>query len=540
MQFLIYGGISLGILVALIIFLCCIYRVADVDKALIITGGKEPKIKVSGGSFVIPIFRKASYFDLCMLTVPTDGDEIKTKTSVPIIVDWTAQIRPNTKDIDVLKKAIVSFKERGQKGIIDDVKLTLMGSVRSVVASMTPEQVQNDKETFKEAIVESVSDELTDMGLELVSLNIQDITDKYGYYDDIAAIDREEKRKEAEKVKATANQQIRQQNAESEKAAKHSELDTELQIAEKNRDNSLKKAEFKAETDKANADAEIAGELQRTVRLQEIAEQEGRVAVVRQEQANLAAVKEKEVIKTKAEAERVKAEIKAEEEARVATINAEAEAKVMEQVAKGKAKAIEEEARANANKIKVEGETEAEIIAKKGTAEAEAEKAMLFAKAEGEKALAEARAGNDKVNFEIERLKIEANARIEIATKTAQIMADIGKNAEFVNIGGSSAQGATGNVLIDTLSSIPSMMKKLDAENKALNGQSFSNEIQELVRGVAEPLKGIFGSSKDDTSSEPAEECDEAAVSEEYYECKKSDAPYGFVVEEADVIEDNE
>lgn len=539
MQLLIYGGISLGIIAALIIFLCCIYKVADVDKALIITGGKEPKIKVSGGSFVIPIFRKASYFDLCMLTVPTDGDEIKTKTSVPIIVDWTAQIRPNTKDIDVLKKAIVSFKERGQKGIIDDVKLTLMGSVRSVVASMTPEQVQNDKETFKEAIVESVSDELTDMGLELVSLNIQDITDKYGYYDDIAAIDREEKRKEAEKVKATANQQIRQQNAESEKAAKHSELDTELQIAEKNRDNSLKKAEFKAETDKANADAEIAGELQRTVRLQEIAEQEGRVAVVRQEQANLAAVKEKEVIKTKAEAEKVRAEIKAEEEARVATINAEAEANVIEQVAKGKAKAIEEEARANANRIKVEGETEAEIIAKKGTAEAEAEKAMLFAKAEGEKALAEARAGNDRVNFEIERLKIEANARVEIATKTAQIMADIGKNAEFVNIGGSGTQGATGNVLIDTLSSIPSMMKKLDVENKALNGQSFSDEIQELVRGVAEPLKGIFGSSKDDTSSDAPKEYDEAAVNEEYYECNESGAPYGFVVEETDVVEDD-
>ena len=217
-EFLIPAAIVLAAIILVIIFLCSIYKVADVDKALIITGGKEPVIKVSGGSFVIPIFRKASYFDLCMLTVFTDGDEIKTKTSVPIIVDWTTQIRPNTKDTGILKKAIVSFKERGQQGIIDDVKLTLMGSVRSVVATMTPEQVQSDKEAFKEEIIKSVSDELADMGLELVSLNIQDITDKYGYYDDIAAIDREEKRKEAEKVRATANQQIRQQNAESEKA----------------------------------------------------------------------------------------------------------------------------------------------------------------------------------------------------------------------------------------------------------------------------------------------------------------------------------
>lgn len=503
----------------LLFFFCRIYRVADIDKALIITGGKEPKIKVSGGSFVVPIFRKASYFDLCMLTVPTDGDEIKTKTSVPIIIDWTAQIRPNTKDLNVLKKAIVSFKERGQKGIVDGVKLTLMGSVRSVVAS-TPEQVQNDKETFKEAIVESVSDELAEMGLELVSLNIQDITDNYGYYDDIAAIDREEKRKEAEKVRAAANQQIRQQNAESEKAAKQSELETELQIAEKNRDNGLKKAEFKAETDRANADAEIAGELQRTVRLQEIAEQEGRVEVVRREQANLAAQKEKEVIKTKAEADKVKAEIKAEEEANVATINAKATAQVLEKEAKGIAKAVATEAQARANATRVEGETEADIITKTGIAEAEAIKAKKLAEAEGEKALAEARASNEKVNFEIERLKIDANARIEIATKTAQIMADIGKNAEFVNIGGSSTGtvGNTGNVLLDTLSGIPTLIKTLDVENNALNGKPFNEEVNGLVAALAEPIKGLLSNATNTTNNTTINEAVPKAVTEKEQE----------------------
>ena len=79
--------VGLVIIIAIIIFLCSIYKVADIDKALIITGGKEPVIKVSGGSFVIPIFRKAQYFDLCMLTVTADRDEVKTKTSVPIVID---------------------------------------------------------------------------------------------------------------------------------------------------------------------------------------------------------------------------------------------------------------------------------------------------------------------------------------------------------------------------------------------------------------------------------------------------------------------
>ena len=506
METFIVIGIVLAVFVVLIIFLCSIYKVADVDKALIITGGKEPVIKVSGGSFVIPIFRKASYFDLCMLTVPADGDEIKTKTAVPIVVDWTAQIRPDTRDVGILKKAIVSFKERGQQGIIDDVKLTLMGSVRSVVATMTPEQVQNDKDTFKKTIEEAVSDELKEMGLELVSLNIQDITDNYGYYDDVAAKDREEKRKEAEKVRATANQQIREQNAESERIATQSELDTELQIAEKNRDNSLKKAEFKAETDKANADAEIAGELQRTIRLQEVAQQQGRVEVVRQEQANLAAIKAQDVAKTNAETAKIQATIKAQENSEVATISARAQAQVLEEEANGRAKAaeveasgkaraIEAEANAQANATRAKGEAEADIIAKKGAAEAEATRARLLAEAEGEKELAAARASNEKVNFEIEKLKIEANARIEIATKTAQIMAEIGKNAEFVNIGGSGVNGNTGNVLLDTLSGIPGLMKTLDAENQALNGKSFNEELNGLVTAIADPVKGVLSTS---------------------------------------------
>ena len=131
----------------------------------------------------------------------------------------------------------------------------------------------------------------------------------------------------------------------------------------------------------------------------------------------------------------------------------------------------------------------------KGIAEAEAEKAKLMAKAEGERALAEARASNDKVNFEIEKVKIETQARIEIATKTATIMAELGKNAQFVNIGGSSQGAQTGNALLDTLAGIPELMKVLDAKNQALNGKSFNEELNGLVKAAADPVKGVLSTS---------------------------------------------
>lgn len=524
MGWLIPAGIVVGILVVAVAFLCAIYKVADIDKALIITGGKEPVIKVSGGSFVIPIFRKAQYFDLCMLTVKADKDEIRTITSVPIVTDWTAQIRPDTSNMDNLKKAIMSFKERGQEGIITDVKLTLTGAVRDIVASMTPEAVLRDKAEFAQKVRGTVEDEMRNMGMELVSLNIQDISDRNHYYDNIAALDMEEKRLAAENKRAQIDQEVRKKKAEAEKAASHAELESELAIAEKQRDNNLKQAEFKAETDTANANAEIAGQLQTTKRMQEIAEQEGRIEVVRQEQANLAAIKEKEVIVTRAHAEKEKDMIAADAAANVEKIKADAKV----QIAEKQASAIKIEADANAEKVRQEGQAvadverqkgaaeadvvrqrglaeaevekqqglaAAEVAKQKGLAEAEAERAKLMAQADGERALAEARASNEKVNFEIEKIRIEAEARVTIATKTAEIMAEIGKNAEFVNIGGG-AQGpgviGTGNVLMDTLASVPALMKTLNAENQALNGKSINEEVEGLVGSVVGPMKGML------------------------------------------------
>ena len=506
-EFMVPIIIGVAAVIALIIFLCCIYRVADIDKVLIVTGGKEPKIKVSGGSFVIPIFRKAQYFDLCMLTIKADRDEVKTVTAVPIIIDWTAQIRPDVNDETRLKKAIMSFKERGQEGIVNDVKLTLTGAVRDIVASMNPEDVLKDKQKFTDKVKEIVADEMVKMGMELVSLNIQDITDNNGYYDNMAAPDMQEKRKIAETTTAQVDQEVRTKKAETEKTAKQNELTSQLEIAEKERDNKLKLAEFRSQTDKAEADAAIAGELQKTVRLQEVAEQQGRVEVVRQEQANLAAQKEKDVIATKAEAEKQKKQIEAEAAAKVKTIDAEAQV----QVAEREANAVKIKAEAEAERIKKECSAQAEVAKMKGIAEAEAEKAKLMAKAEGERALAEARASNEKVNFEIEKVKIETQARIEIATKTATIMAELGKNAQFVNIGGNSQGGNTGNALLDTLSGIPELMKILDTKNQALNGKPFNDELNGLVKAAADPIKGVLSTTTNVTNNISEDKSDAAA-----------------------------
>lgn len=527
--------IVLAVIVALI-FLASIYKVASIDKALIITGGKEPIIKVSGGAFVIPIFRKADYFDLCMMTVTADKDEIKTSTAVPIVADWTAQIRPCVSDQEKLRTAIVSFKERGNDGIISDVKLTLMGAVRDVVASMTPEQLLTDKEAFKQMVQKSVADEMDNMGLELVSLNIQDICDNNQYYDNIAALDSAEKAKAAQIKHAEVDQITREKTAEAGKAAEIAEakarqeasiarMDAELAEKEKRKETDMKLAEFRTATETANANADVAGELQKTIRMREVEEQRGAVAVMKAEQENLAAQKQREVIVTRAQAEKERKRVEAEAEAEVQKTQAEAKVKVAE----SNAQAIKLQAEAEAQKAKTEGLASAEVAKAKAVAEAEGKKAAMLAdaegvkaqklaeaegikaqklaEAEGEKAIADARASSGKVNFEIEKLKIEAEAQIKIATATAQIMANVGQNAEFVHIGGESTlmgSGAskTGNILLDTLSQIPMLMKSVNVQNQALNGKPITDEIRELSDATLAGLGNLKKKGKSDSGKE--------------------------------------
>lgn len=537
-------AIVLAIIVLFILLAKAMYRIADVDKVLIVNGGKRPRYITSGGAFIIPIIRKADFFDLCMLTVKAPQDEIMTSTAVPVLVDWTAQIRPNRGDIEKLETCIISFKERGNQGIIDDVKLTLMGAVRDVVASMTPEQVLADKEKFKQLIQESVTDELDNMGLELVSLNIQDITDNNGYFKSIAYLDHADKQK-AEEIKRADTERITREKkaeaklaaekaeAESEKLADIAKMTAEQERNDKRKETDLMIAANKVETDTAQANAEIAKQLQATKRQREVEEQKGAVEIMKQEQANLAAQKEREVMITRADAAKQEAKINAQATADVKSIEAENEIAVAERradalrkeatgaadvektkaearvaVAQKDADAVRAKAVADADKVRAEGTAAADVVRAQKKAEAEGKRAQLLAEAEGIKAqklaeaegaraLAEARAAYDKVNFEIEKLKITQQAQIEVATATAKIMANIGQNAEFVNIGGGNIPGVgTGNALLDTLSGIPALMKVLNTENKALNGQPVTDEIAGLSNAALAGLSNLKDAEK--------------------------------------------
>ncbi len=509
------------------------YKIPNADQALVITGSKKKGMRVlpGSGSFVSP-WQKHQFFPLGVMTVRSDDQETQSSTLVPVIVQWTAQLRADVDTEGALVKAARGFSSYEGDSIKDSLKQTLDGEVRAVIAKMTPEDVVRDKVGFSTQVSEGVDQRMKDLGFELVSLNIADVYDKNDYYKNASAEDRENQREKAEKLTAAADKEVSVARASADEASKGAEQKRDLALVEQQRELKLRRADIQAETDQAEANAAIAGELQRELRNQELAARKGEVEVVKEKQLQTAAVARRDVELTNAEttkqrqaveaqAAKEQAEIAAAAEARQAEIAAEAQANVARRYASGEAEAavaratgeaeaLTRTADAEANKVRKTGLAKAEVDRAQGEAEAAAIRAKGEAEAEVQRLMAEALAANDGANLRVTLAKIERDTRITVSTNVGQVMAHIGENATFIDMGGSNGS-SDGDLLTSILGRVPELLKKLDVKSEALNGTPFGTALGSVVSSIRgdEPNKTgtdvvIAGAQPTDTAEVPA------------------------------------
>ena len=562
-EVLILIGVIAAAIVGITIILFAMIKTAKGNEALVVSGvgatdkNGNPKIKRAGGRVVIPFIQKAKYFDLCVRTAKVEGDVTKTQTGVPIQIDWAVAYNPDVSSNESLQRAVCNFLDKNDKELERVILDVVSGGVRAVIAKMTPEEVMNGKDKLDDQVKESISAQMKDLGFNTI-LSIHEVEDAEGstYYKDLAARDRETRRRDAANISAEAEQSMREKRADTDRMAQEKELDAQVAVAERQRDTDVKRAQFMAETAREQAKSQMAGQLEQEAINQQLAEKQGAVLVMKAEQANRAAQKQQEVeitraetakrttvINAEAEAERKKAEANGEAEAKKVSAAGNAEAqkltaageaeaaavrKTKEAAAEAEARKLEAdgaaearkteadgaatarktEAAAEAEAVKVQaeaeatatiakGRAEAEAIEAKGKAEAEAIEAKGKAEAEAARALSDAQAANDKVNFELKRIEIEQNTRVQVATNIATVMAEVGKNAKFYDFGGGAKQEGGGDLLTGILGRIPQVFAKADMQNEALNGEDLTSTVQKLVAAVADPIKGRKAESVD-------------------------------------------
>ena len=346
-----------------------LFRKVGPNQALIVYGFRGTRILTGGGSVVLPMvesFRGLS-LELMSFDVAPQQD-LYTNQGVAVTVEAVAQIKVKS-DPESVRTAAEQFLTKEPEDRESLIRLVMEGHLRGIVGQLTVEQIVKEPEMVADRMRSNVADDMSKMGLEVVSFTIKEVRDKNDYIGNMGRPDVARIKRDADIATAVADRdtQIRQAEAMREAAVARAAADQERVIAEMAsqtrqaealRDLSLKKAEYEAETKRAQAQADKSYDLQANVMQQQvIAEQ---VAVQRVEREGQVKVQEAEILRRQRELE--------------ATVlkAAEAERQRIQMLAEAERQRRALEALGAAEATRSEGTAEAEIIRAKGQAEADA------------------------------------------------------------------------------------------------------------------------------------------------------------------------
>ena len=318
------------IIFGVLIFLASRYKRCPSNRILAIYGkvgeGKSVKCFHGGGAFVWPLIQDYCYMDLTPMTIaiPLKGALSIQNIRVNVPSTFTIAIEPNT---DSTNNAAVRLLNLDPEEIEKMSSEILFGQLRLTIASLTIEQINQDREMFLNSIKNNIEPELKKIGLTLINVNITDITDESGYINSIG-------KKAAATAVNQAKVDVSQQNKQGDIGASQAEKERRVRVAGYNAE--AVKGENEAQAHVAGYNATLAEKQAEANKRGEVANQNSiaeiqkatAVAATRRLEADEVVPKEIEKRKIEidadAEAEKVRREAKGKADAIIAVKSAEA------------------------------------------------------------------------------------------------------------------------------------------------------------------------------------------------------------------------
>ena len=468
------------------------YKRCPSDKILVIygrTGGTSAKCVHGGGAFIWPVIQDYQFLDLKPISIEANLMNALSRQNIRVDVPCRFTIAISTES-DSMNTAAERLLGLSPDQIQELAKDILFGQLRLVVATMTIEEINSDRDKFLENISKNVDSELKKIGLKLINVNVTDIKDESGYIEALgkeaaakaineAKISVAEQEKIGETGKAMADREKDVQIAET-----HRDRDVKIAITNKDRevsiaaafkDESIGKAEAlrdtRVKTSEANAIA-IQGENEAKIA---IAQSEATRREREAEALRLALASEK-VQSAKALEESYVAEQKAEQ-ARAERERSTQNANVVIPAEIAKQKAIID-AQAEAEKTRELAKGEADAIFAKMEAEAKGLYEILTKQAEGYREVVSAAGGDPTKAFQlllIEKLPELVKTQVE-AVKNIKIdkitVWDSGNNAD--------GNGSTANFVSGMMKTVPPLNDLFNmARLKITNNLKGNDKVEE-------------------------------------------------------------
>ena len=339
--------------IILVILLISGYVKAPPDVAYIISGLRKKTI-IGKAAIRIPFLERIDKLSLRLIPV-----DVKTSSSVPtadyinINVDAAVNVKISSEP-GKLSLAAENFLNRDSDYIRAVSKEVLEGNMREIVGQMRLKEMVSDRQKFALHVTENATPDLANMGLDIVSFNVQNFVDDNGVIDDLGIDNISQIKKQAAIAKAEAEKEIAVAQAEADRQANEARVNSAREIAKKQNELALQQAELKKREDTAQAEADAAYKIQEQAQRKTIEVVTADATIAKQE---------KEVDVKRREAE-------VQEEALNASIKKQADADLYKRQQQAIADKFEAECKAEA--IRLIAEAEAESLRQKGIAEAEA------------------------------------------------------------------------------------------------------------------------------------------------------------------------
>ena len=404
------------------------YVKAPPDQAFIISGiQKNSRILIGRAGIRIPFLERLDKLYLGQMTV-----DIKTESSVPtndfinVNVDAVAKVRIHTTE-DGIKLAAKNFLNKKPTEITLDLQDSLQGNMREIIGTLSLKGINTDRDSFSDQVMLKASKDMDKLGIEIVSCNIQNVTDENGLIKDLGADNTALIKRNASIARAQAERDVAIAQAEADKEANDARIISETEIEQRNNELDIRKAELKIISDAKKAEADAAYAVQNQEQQKRIETATVNAQIARAERDAELKKQEVEVMKQKLESE-VRAQADAsrykkqqEAEADLFARQKEAEAQLFEEMQKAEA----EKARAAADRFAKEQEAEGSRAL--GLAEADAIRAKALAEAEGIDKKAEAMKGYGEAAI----VEMVMKALPEIAKNVAEPLSKVDKITMF-------------------------------------------------------------------------------------------------------------
>jgi flotillin len=486
------------IVIAAIVFFVTIlalvsrYKRCPSDKILVIygrTGGTSAKCVHGGGAFIWPVIQDYAFLDLKPLSIEANLTNALSRQNIRVDVPCRFTIAIST-EADSMNTAAERLLGLTSEQIQELAKDILFGQLRLVIATMTIEEINSDRDKFLDNISKNVDSELRKIGLKLINVNVTDIKDESGYIEALgkeaaakaineAKISVAEQEKIGETGKALADREKDTQIAET-----HRDRDVKIAITQKDREISIATAAKDETIGKAEAQRDTRVKTSEANAIAIQGENEAKIAIANSEA--LRREKEAESLRIAITAEKVQ-QAKALEESYVAEQKAElarSERERSTQIANivipaeiAKQRAIIE-AQAAAETIRENAKGEADAIFAKMEAEAKGLFEILTKQAEGYKEVVAAAGGDPSKAFQlllIEKLPELVRTQVE-AVKNIKI--------DKITVWDSgNGQGDNGNS--STANFVSGMMKTVPPLNDLFNMAGLN--LPTYLKGTDEP-----------------------------------------------------